>query len=175
MTKGYVYILECCDGTYYTGSTKHLEKRLQQHQNGQGANYTRKKLPVTLVYVEEYNRIDHAFYREKQIQGWSRKKKQALIEGRIEDLHFLSECVNYTHFKNFEKWNNTLRLRSGYNKGIIFGHWAESKWPFEDWVIALQSYRSPCLEFIACSHDEVSTRTRNTRRVLAVALIGNIL
>jgi len=80
-----------------------LEKRLQQHQNGQGANYTRKKLPVTLVYVEEYNRIDHAFYREKQIQGWSRKKKQALIEGRIEDLHFLSECVNYTHFKNFEK------------------------------------------------------------------------
>ena len=81
MIKGYVYILQCCDGTYYTGSTKSLEKRLDQHQSGLGANYTKKKLPVKLIYFEAYSRIDEAFYREKQIQGWSRKKKEALMNG----------------------------------------------------------------------------------------------
>jgi putative endonuclease len=77
--KGYMYILECSDGSYYTGRTTDLELRLQQHQSGEGANHTKKRLPVTLVYYEEYSRIDEAFYREKQVQGWSRKKKEALI------------------------------------------------------------------------------------------------
>lgn len=84
--KGYTYILHCSDGSYYTGSTKNLALRLEQHQAGEGANYTRKRLPVKLIYYEEYNRIDEAFYREKQIQGWSRKKKEALIEGKQELL-----------------------------------------------------------------------------------------
>ena len=84
--KGYTYILECADGSYYTGSTNDLTFRLEQHQRGEGANHTRKRLPVKLVYVEEYPRIDEAFYREKQIQGWSRKKKEALIGGRNRDL-----------------------------------------------------------------------------------------
>ncbi len=79
--KGYMYLLLCSDGSYYTGSTIDLERRLEQHQNGEGANHTKKRLPVTLVYYEEYSRIDEAFYREKQVQGWSRKKKEALIEG----------------------------------------------------------------------------------------------
>ena len=79
--KGYMYILLCADGSYYTGSTIDLERRLEQHQNGEGANHTKKNLPVTLLYYEEYPRIDEAFYREKQVQGWSRKKKEALIEG----------------------------------------------------------------------------------------------
>lgn len=73
MVKGYLYILECCDGTYYTGITKDLKIRLEQHQEGIGANHTAKRLPVTLLYYEEFTRIDEAFYREKQIQGWSRK------------------------------------------------------------------------------------------------------
>ncbi|MGK9475364.1 GIY-YIG nuclease family protein [Melioribacter sp. OK-6-Me] len=89
--KGYVYILRCSDGSYYTGSTNDLERRLWQHQNGEGANYTKKRLPVELVYYEEYERIDEAYYREKQIQGWSRKKKEALIEGRFEDLSVLAK------------------------------------------------------------------------------------
>ena len=76
-----MYILECSDGSYYTGSTKDLERRLNEHSASQGSNYTRKRLPVKLVYYEEYSRIDEAFYREKQIQGWSRKKKEALING----------------------------------------------------------------------------------------------
>lgn len=59
---------------------------MEQHQNGEGANHTKKYLPVRLVYFEEYPRIDEAFYREKQVQGWSRKKKEALIKGALELL-----------------------------------------------------------------------------------------
>ena len=91
--KGYMYILKCVDGSYYTGSTIDLERRLLQHQNGKGANYTKKRLPVELVYFEEYNRISDAFYREKQVQGWSRKKKEALIQGNYEDLPGLAKKV----------------------------------------------------------------------------------
>ena len=90
MSKGYMYILKCADGTYYTGSTKYLHLRVQQHQNGEGANYTKKRRPVKLVYYEVFNRIDKAFYREKQVQGWSQKKKQALINGNLEELKQLS-------------------------------------------------------------------------------------
>jgi len=79
--KGYMYILECADKSYYTGSTTNIELRLEQHQQGFGANYTRKHRPVKLVYFEEYERIDKAFYREKQVQRWSHKKKEALING----------------------------------------------------------------------------------------------
>ena len=97
--KGYMYILECANGCYYTGSTKYLEHRLQQHQNGEGANFTKKHFPVKLVYYEEYERIDIAFYREKQVQGWSRKKKEALINGFPEQLHELAECQNESHYQ----------------------------------------------------------------------------
>ncbi|MBL7903220.1 MAG: GIY-YIG nuclease family protein [Bacteroidia bacterium] len=89
--KGYVYILECNDGSYYTGSTIDLEMRLSQHQQGLGANHTKKRLPVKLVYIEMFDRIDLAFYREKQIQGWSRAKKEALINGRNDLLPGLSK------------------------------------------------------------------------------------
>jgi len=77
-----MYILECSDGTYYTGSTNNIDKRVEQHQLGEGSNYTKKRLPVQLLYYEEYERIDHAFYREKQVQGWNRSKKEALINRR---------------------------------------------------------------------------------------------
>lgn len=100
MPKGYMYILECSNGSYYTGSTKYLAKRFMQHANGEGANHTKKYLPVKLVYVEEYKRIDTAFYREKQVQGWSRKKKEALIAGMLERLHELAKCINETHSSN---------------------------------------------------------------------------
>lgn len=88
--KGYMYILECVDGSYYTGSTNNLELRLNQHQNGEGSNHTKKRLPVKLIYYEEFQRIDFAFYREKQVQGWSRKKKDALINNNTKELPFLS-------------------------------------------------------------------------------------
>ncbi len=94
--KGYMYILECSDGSYYIGSTIDLEKRFAQHEAGEGANHTRKHLPVKLVYFEEFIRIDQAFYREKQVQGWSRRKKEALINGEFGQLTKLSK--NYTQF-----------------------------------------------------------------------------
>jgi putative endonuclease len=101
--KGWMYILECNDGSYYTGSTINLDLRIKQHNSGEGANHTKKRLPVKLVYFEEYRRIDKAFYREKQVQGWSRKKKEALINGTLNDLHGLSECCNSTHHKFYKK------------------------------------------------------------------------
>ena len=91
-----MYILECAEGSYYTGSTNDLELRFQQHQMGEGSNFTKKRLPVKLIYYEEFQRIDDAFYREKQIQKWSRKKKEALISGKNELLPGLSR--NYTQF-----------------------------------------------------------------------------
>ncbi len=84
--KGYMYILECSNGSYYTGSTINLERRIQQHQSGEGANHTKKYLPLRLIYFEEFKRIDEAFYREKQVQNWSRKKKEALINGELDKL-----------------------------------------------------------------------------------------
>ena len=104
MKKGYMYILECSDGSYYTGSTTNLELRLQQHQSGEGANHTKKRLPVTLVYYEVYSRIDEAFYREKQVQGWSRKKKEALINGNPELLPQLA--VAYRDLKSSGGFEN---------------------------------------------------------------------
>jgi putative endonuclease len=98
--KGYMYILKCSNGAYYTGSTKNLELRFQQHQNGESANFTRKHLPVELIYCEEFQRRDEAFCREKQVQGWSRKKKEALVNGDYGKLPKLAECKNNSHFRN---------------------------------------------------------------------------
>ena len=92
----YMYILECADGSYYTGSTWDLERRLFEHQSGVGARHTAKRLPVRLVYCEYYGRITDAYHREKQVQGWSRRKKQALIEENAEKLVEYSR--NYTQY-----------------------------------------------------------------------------
>lgn len=92
--KGYMYILLCNDGSYYTGSTSNLHKRIKQHFAGEGANHTKKHPPVKLLYYEEFSRIDDAFYREKQVQGWSRKKKEALINGEYEKLPELSKSYS---------------------------------------------------------------------------------
>src|SRR6266542_5363584 len=88
---GYMYILECADGSFYTGSTKALNLRIEQHRNSEGANHTKKQLPVKLIYYETFDRIDEAFKREKQVQGWSRAKKIALIKGDIKLLKQLSK------------------------------------------------------------------------------------
>ena len=90
---GWMYILECSDGSDYVGSTNNLELRLEQLQNGEGANHTKKRLPVSLVYFEEFERIDEAFYREKQVQGWTRRKREALINGKPELLPALAKKI----------------------------------------------------------------------------------
>ena len=82
----WTYILECSDGTYYVGSTVDLTRRLWQHQEGLGAAYTRNRRPVKLVWSAEFVRVDQAFAFEKRVQGWGRRKRQALIEDRYVDL-----------------------------------------------------------------------------------------
>jgi putative endonuclease len=84
------YILKCVDGSFYVGSTRDLATRLQQHASGLGSAYTAKRLPVELVWSAEFDRIDDAYVLEKRIQGWSRAKRLALIEGRFEALPDLS-------------------------------------------------------------------------------------
>ncbi len=77
------YILECADGSYYVGSTIDLDRRVGQHQDGEGAAYTRRRLPVKLVWSAEQQSIRDAFGYEKQIQNWSRAKREALIRGDL--------------------------------------------------------------------------------------------
>lgn len=91
-----MYILECEDGSYYTGSTIDLDRRSWEHGVFLGANYTKKIKPLKVVYFEEYSQIKDAYLREKQIHNWSHNKKKALIEGREADLARLSK-------KNFQK------------------------------------------------------------------------
>ncbi|WP_350352147.1 GIY-YIG nuclease family protein [Microbacterium sp. A8/3-1] len=89
----WTYILKCNDGTFYTGSTNgELESRVWQHNHDDqyAANFTRRRRPVVLAYAEQFDTVDAASRREKQIQGWSRAKKIALIELRGHDLPALS-------------------------------------------------------------------------------------
>ena len=76
----YTYILKCADETLYCGWTNDLEKRLKAHNSGKGAKYTRSRLPVTLVYYEEFETAKEAQKREYQIKKLSRKEKLKLIE-----------------------------------------------------------------------------------------------
>lgn len=77
----YTYIIECQDHTYYTGYTTHLDKRIQMHNSGKGAKYTRGRLPVKLVYSEEHENKTSALSREYKIKQMTRKQKIELIEG----------------------------------------------------------------------------------------------
>jgi predicted GIY-YIG superfamily endonuclease len=79
MNEFYVYILECSDGSYYTGHTDDLEARLSAHQTGTFGGYTSKRRPVELVYHETFGTRDEAFDAERRIKGWRREKKEALI------------------------------------------------------------------------------------------------
>jgi putative endonuclease len=89
----WMYILECADKSFYVGSTLDLERRFAQHCSGEGAAYTRRRLPVTLVFAQEFPRIDDAYAREKQVQGWSRKKREALIAQNFDSLPDLSRSL----------------------------------------------------------------------------------
>ena len=80
MILSYVYILRCADGTLYTGWTNDLPRRVQSHNNGVGGRYTRSRLPVELVYFEEYGDKQQAQRREYAIKQLSRNEKERLIE-----------------------------------------------------------------------------------------------
>ena len=75
----YVYIIKCCDGSYYTGHTDNIEKRIYEHKHKKYDNYTSSRLPIEVVYVQYFASRDAAFVAECRIKGWTRRKKEALI------------------------------------------------------------------------------------------------
>jgi predicted GIY-YIG superfamily endonuclease len=79
-----VYILRCSDGSYYTGVTNDLDGRVAQHNEGKGGGYTMRRRPVKLLFSEEFGTAEEAIRAEKQLKGWSRAKKEALMAGDFE-------------------------------------------------------------------------------------------
>lgn len=78
----YTYIVRCKDNTFYTGWTTNIEKRIEVHNSGKGAKYTKSRRPVELVYFEEFNTKEEAMRREYEIKQMTRKKKEKLIGER---------------------------------------------------------------------------------------------
>ncbi|HEX7872992.1 MAG TPA: TrmH family RNA methyltransferase [Sphingobium sp.] len=105
----WVYILRCSDGTYYTGHTDDLERRVAQHQSGAFPGYTHDRRPVELVFSETFtDRID-ALEREQQVKDWSRKKKEALIR---QDWQGVSEAA-----RSRSRVSTSLDARSNRTEG----------------------------------------------------------
>jgi putative endonuclease len=100
-----VYILECSDGSYYTGSTDDTNKRLWQHEQGvEPSSYTFSRRPVKLVWTsEETQHYYDALRWERQIKGWSRAKKQALIRGDFDAIHEIVKIEREQRERNKRK------------------------------------------------------------------------
>jgi putative endonuclease len=97
----YVYILKCSDDSYYTGVTNDIDRRFYEHQSGLNPNaYTHNRRPVELVFCEEYGDINQAIAFEKQVKGWTRKKKEAIIAGNWGKLKELVVCKNKSSHYN---------------------------------------------------------------------------
>jgi len=86
----YAYLLRCNDGSYYAGHTDDLERRMSEHQSGAFGGYSAKRLPVSLAWSEDFGTREDAFAVERQIKGWTRAKKEALIAGDWELIARLS-------------------------------------------------------------------------------------
>jgi putative endonuclease len=88
----YVYIVECSDKSYYTGVTNDIDRRLWEHNNDDNIlSYTYKRRPVVLKYCEHFSNITQAIAWEKQLKGWSRKKKEALFRGDWKEIILLAK------------------------------------------------------------------------------------
>ena len=90
MKRAWVYILQCSDNSYYTGCTTNLRQRISEHSEGKYNGYTSTRLPVRLLWAEEFEDVRDAIVLERQIKGWTRKKKEALMRGDFQILHELS-------------------------------------------------------------------------------------
>ncbi len=100
----YVYIVKCRDNSYYTGITNDLERRLSEHNNGlDDACYTYTRRPVQMVFSQKFAEPNEAIRAEKQIKGWSRKKKEALIQRNWQRLKELAQCKNETSHKDYKR------------------------------------------------------------------------
>jgi putative endonuclease len=100
----YVYILKCNDGSYYTGITNDIERRITEHNARTSPDsYTFKRRPVELAFYETFNDFRIAEQWEKKLKGWSRKKKEALIERNWQKLKEYSICQNDSHYSHYKK------------------------------------------------------------------------
>lgn len=95
----HAYILKCADDSYYVGSTTDLERRLSEHQSGYYKGYTFIRRPVELVWSGEFPTLDSAFHFERQVKGWSRAKKEALIRGDWDGIHKIVKSERKTRQK----------------------------------------------------------------------------
>ena len=103
MNTYYVYIVKCRDNSYYTGVTNDIERRIAEHNGGlEKSSYTFSGKPVELMYAYELNGIIQAIAFEKQLKGWSRKKKEAVVNDDWDILKVLAECKNKSHFSNVQ-------------------------------------------------------------------------
>ena len=88
----YLYILRCADDSYYVGTTrKPLEERLAEHNAGLQGGYTATRRPITMVYAQHFETITDAVSAERQVKGWSRAKKEAMIKGQWDRLPELAK------------------------------------------------------------------------------------
>ena len=95
MSSYFLYILQCSDGSYYIGYTSDIEKRIAEHANGQGGFYTLNRLPVKLVYSEEFPSRKEAFLAEQKLKKWSREKKEIVIK---------------SGWKSMQHWNSVKKI-----------------------------------------------------------------
>jgi predicted GIY-YIG superfamily endonuclease len=86
----FTYILECSDGTYYVGHTDNLDHRMAQHGDGIGCKYTSQRRPLKLLWSVDFPSREAAFMAERQLKGWSRAKKEALMRGDFDALAVLA-------------------------------------------------------------------------------------
>jgi tRNA/rRNA methyltransferase len=86
----FMYMLQCNDGSYYVGHTDNIESRISAHNQGFVEGYTKKRLPVTVVYVQCFGTRIEAITAERQVKGWSRRKKQALAENDWDKIKAIS-------------------------------------------------------------------------------------
>ena len=114
----WVYILRCADDSYYTGHTDNLDKRIVEHQTDRIDGYTSTRLPLTLVFSEEFPNREEALACERQIKGWSRKKKEAMMRGdwaevsRLACTKRLSKNQPQGNRSSFDKLRTNGELKS---------------------------------------------------------------
>ncbi len=120
----WVYILRCADNSYYTGHTDHLERRLAEHTTGAIPTcYTYKRRPVELVFSQEFTTREEALAAERQIKGWSRKKKEAMMRGdwaevsRLAKSHTVRAAPVEAQFQPASEIPSFDKLRTSGNNG----------------------------------------------------------
>ena len=100
----YTYILLCNDGSFYTGVTNNIIRRTNEHNSeDEPGSYCHTRRPVQLMFIRTFKFIEDAIAFEKQLKGWTRAKKEALIFNKLEKLHSLAECKNHSNSKNYNK------------------------------------------------------------------------